>query len=93
VRAASEYDRVRNELFSSLADAFARYQTNRTTLQYYRDEILIDQVRAYRAPYERHQQDPDNVAFNDVVDHNVGRAVPARGAGTVRHRPCQWQMG
>ena len=67
VRARHEYDRARNELLASLADVFARYQTNTITSQYYRSQILIDQVRAYRGIYERYQQEPDVVSFNDVV--------------------------
>jgi outer membrane protein TolC len=33
VRACSEYERARNDLFTSLADIFARYETNRQTAQ------------------------------------------------------------
>ena len=67
VRARHEYDRARNELLASLAGVFARYQTSTITSQYYRSQILIDQVRAYRGIYERYQQEPDAVSFNDVV--------------------------
>jgi cobalt-zinc-cadmium efflux system outer membrane protein len=66
VRASSEYERARNELLSSLADTFARYQTNNATFDAYRDGILADQVRAYRGVYQRYQVDPD-ADFNDVV--------------------------
>ena len=66
VRASSEYERARNDLLSSLADTFARYQTNSATLQSYRDSILIDQVRAYRGMYQRYQSEPD-ADFNDVI--------------------------
>ncbi len=65
--ACCEYDRARNEVLGDLADTFARYQTNRESFAYYQDSILFDQVRAYRALYLRHQQDPDSVAFSDVV--------------------------
>jgi cobalt-zinc-cadmium efflux system outer membrane protein len=42
VRAQHEYDRARNELLSSLADVFSRYQTSTATSQYYRSQILLD---------------------------------------------------
>ena len=67
MRASHEYHRTRNELASSLADAFARYQSQRVLLDYYRTEILQDQVQSYRAIYQRYQQDADTVDFNDVV--------------------------
>ena len=66
VRATSEYERARNDLFTSLADTFSRYDTNRQTAQQYRSSILVDQVRAYRGAYRRYQVDPD-ADFNDVV--------------------------
>jgi cobalt-zinc-cadmium efflux system outer membrane protein len=66
-RASQEYNRTRNELATSLADAFASYQSQRILLDYYRTQILQDQVQTYRAIYQRYQQDTDNVDFNDVV--------------------------
>jgi len=66
VRACSEYERARNDLFTNLADTFARYETNRQTAQQYHSSILVDQVRAYRGAYRRYQVDPD-ADFNDVV--------------------------
>jgi cobalt-zinc-cadmium efflux system outer membrane protein len=67
MRASQEYNRTRNELAASLADAFARYQSQRVLLDYYRTQILQDQVQSYRAIYQRYQQDTDSVEFNDVV--------------------------
>ena len=67
MRASQEYNRTRNELATSLADAFARYQSQRVLLDYYRTQILQDQVQSYRAIYQRYQQDADTVDFNDVV--------------------------
>ena len=67
MRASQEYNRTRNELATSLADAFASYQSQRVLLDYYRTQILQDQVQTYRAIYQRYQQDTDNVDFNDVV--------------------------
>jgi cobalt-zinc-cadmium efflux system outer membrane protein len=67
MRASQEYNRTRNDLASSLADAFARYQSQRVLLDYYRTQILQDQVQSYRAIYQRYQQDADAIDFNDVV--------------------------
>jgi len=67
MRASQEYNRTRNELATSLADAFARYQSQRVLLDYYRTQILQDQVQSYRAIYQRYQQDADSIDFNDVV--------------------------
>jgi cobalt-zinc-cadmium efflux system outer membrane protein len=67
MRAIEEGHRVRDALVLSLADAFERYQTNRKILELYRDQILPDQVRVYRATYERHFQVPAEVGFADVV--------------------------
>ena len=66
VRACAEYERARNDLFTTLADTFSRYETNRQTTEQYRSSILVDQVRAYRGAYQRYQVDPD-ADFNDVV--------------------------
>jgi cobalt-zinc-cadmium efflux system outer membrane protein len=66
-RASHEYNRTRNELAATLADAFAGYQSQRVLLDYYRTQILQDQVQSYRAIYQRYQQDADTVDFNDVV--------------------------
>ncbi len=67
MRASQEYNRTRNDLAASLADAFASYQSQRVLLDYYRTQILPDQVQSYRAIYQRYQQDTDSVDFNDVV--------------------------
>lgn len=67
IRSAEELARTRNELTTSLADAFERYQNNRVLIQRYRTEIIPDQSRVYRGVYERHQQEPEQVGFGDVV--------------------------
>jgi cobalt-zinc-cadmium efflux system outer membrane protein len=67
LRAANELPRVENDLRSRLADAFARFETNRVLVQYQRDRILPDSVRTYRGTYERHVQAPEEVGFADVV--------------------------
>jgi outer membrane protein, heavy metal efflux system len=67
MRATQDVDQVRNNLVARLAGTFERYENARTILEYYRDHILPDQARAYRGVYERHQQEPAVVAFNDIV--------------------------
>jgi cobalt-zinc-cadmium efflux system outer membrane protein len=67
LRAVEEEHRVRDDLTSRLAEAFQRYESNRTLLRYYRDQILPDQVRAVRAIYLRHNEEPDRVSFGDIV--------------------------
>jgi cobalt-zinc-cadmium efflux system outer membrane protein len=66
VRAGFEYDRARNALLSTLADAYNRYETNRLTAYHYRHDMLVDQVRAYRALYERYQSGGGDVQFTDL---------------------------
>jgi cobalt-zinc-cadmium efflux system outer membrane protein len=67
VKALQEVMRMRNDLTSTLSDAFERYENNRIVLEFYRVQMLPDQARAYRAVYERHQQQPDRVTFGDIV--------------------------
>ena len=67
LRACQEYNRARNELAASLADDFARYQSQRVLVDYYRTQILQDQVQSYRGVYQRYQQDAESVDFNDIV--------------------------
>jgi cobalt-zinc-cadmium efflux system outer membrane protein len=68
VQSSEEADRVRGALTTRMADAFERYDNNRRLLHIYRDEILPDQVRAYRATYDRYQKEgPPGAAFADVV--------------------------
>ena len=61
--------RVRNELTGKLAEAFERYENNRKILKTYKDEILPNQVQAYRAAVLRHAAvgDKDKVSYNDLV--------------------------
>lgn len=67
LRAVEEPHRVRDDLTGRLADAFRRYESNRTRLRLYRDHILPDQVRVYQGVRQRHNWDPDAVSFGDVV--------------------------
>jgi cobalt-zinc-cadmium efflux system outer membrane protein len=70
LRAVEEAHRVRDDLTNRLAAAFEQYENNRVLLEYYRDQILPDQVRAYRGIYLRYvgeQQATSPLAFGDVV--------------------------
>src|SRR4029079_4786325 len=53
-----EVIRVENDLTQKLADAFERYRNNITLATYYRDSILPNQVRVYRATHEAYEQQP-----------------------------------
>jgi outer membrane protein, heavy metal efflux system len=57
---------VEANLTTNLAAAYATYKTNLMALDYYRRNILPDQVRYYRGVFERRKVDP-NVAFGDLV--------------------------
>jgi cobalt-zinc-cadmium efflux system outer membrane protein len=75
LRAVEESHRVRDDLTGRLADAFQRYRSNLTTMEYYRNVILPDQVRYYRGVYNRYAQDP-SVQFTDLI-------VAQQSLGTV----------
>jgi cobalt-zinc-cadmium efflux system outer membrane protein len=62
-----EPHRVRDDLVNRLSDAFQRYETNRALLDYYRTQILPDQVRAYRSVFVRHNEQPEQATFGDIV--------------------------
>ena len=53
-------------LTTGLAAAYAPYKTNLAAVEYYRRNILPDQVRYYRGVFERRKIDP-NAAFGDLV--------------------------
>lgn len=65
VRATEESHRVEMNLTETLGTNFTNYKTNLQALDYYRNHILPDQVRAYRGVLERRQLDP-NAAFSDL---------------------------
>lgn len=65
-RALQENLRVRNDLTSRVAEAFARYETNRTMLELFRTQMLPNQVQAFRAAVARHDADK-TVSYNDLV--------------------------
>jgi cobalt-zinc-cadmium efflux system outer membrane protein len=66
-KAVVEEARLRNELQTALAAAFERYQNNRGVVNIYRYQITPDLARAYRAIYDRYQQEPDKLNIGDVV--------------------------
>ncbi len=53
-------------LTTNLATAYATYKTNLYSMDYYRRNILPDQVRYYRGVFQRRRVDP-GVAFGDLV--------------------------
>lgn len=67
VRAAEEARRVRLDLTARLADAFEDYENNRILLEYYQEHVLPDLARVYRGIHERHQQESEQIIFNEIV--------------------------
>jgi cobalt-zinc-cadmium efflux system outer membrane protein len=66
VRASEEPHRVEVTLTNTLATAYTNYKNNLDALEYYRRNILPDQVRTYRGAFERRQVDI-TAAFADLV--------------------------
>ncbi len=66
VRAFEGPHAVEVNLTTKLALAYASYRANLYSLDYYRRNILPDQVRYYRGVFERRQVDP-SAAFGDLV--------------------------
>jgi outer membrane protein, heavy metal efflux system len=66
VRAVEQPHAVEVNLTTNLATAYATYKTNLLALDYYRRNILPDQVRYYRGVFERRKVDP-TAAFGDLV--------------------------
>ncbi len=65
--AQQDVKRVENDLNQRLAEAYERYGNNKVLVGYYRDQVLPNQVRVYRALQQRYQQEPDKVSYNDIV--------------------------
>jgi outer membrane protein, heavy metal efflux system len=76
-RANAELFVRQNDLVGRLAEAFGRYDSSRVLTANFRDRILPNLGRAYRGIYQRHQQEPDKVGFNDVVvaQQNLAQAL------------------
>jgi cobalt-zinc-cadmium efflux system outer membrane protein len=78
MRAVEEPHRVRADLTSRLADAFRRYDENRTILDLYRVDILPMQVQAFRSVVKRHYGgDIGGVSYNDLIasEQNLVSAI------------------
>lgn len=58
---------TQNDLVARLAEAFGRYNSNRVIAERYRDKIIPNLTRAYRALIRRYQVEPDKVGFGDIV--------------------------
>ena len=56
--AEEEPHKARDDLYARLADAFGRYETNRVQIDYFRKNILPDQVRGYTGLLQRYQVEP-----------------------------------
>jgi len=67
VDADRNYLTVRNQLQADLADAYNRYVTSQAIVTNYRDVILPDQVRVYRATYARFRIAGQEVDFAQIV--------------------------
>ena len=67
VRANQDWYAARNELTSSLAEAYNRYATNKVVADSYRSDILQDQVRVYRGVYQQFLAAGDSSDFAQVV--------------------------
>lgn len=73
IAADEEMPRIRNELTGKVAEAFQRFAATRTQVVYFRDGVLPDQVRAYRAIRDRYVRDPSvpdssQPNFQDVIN-------------------------
>jgi cobalt-zinc-cadmium efflux system outer membrane protein len=84
VNASEQEHLTRDQLTQTLADAFERYDNNRLLLEWYRDDILPNQVRAYRGVYERYEKEAgaprgNPPAFGDVVQAQQTLATTVQG--------------
>jgi cobalt-zinc-cadmium efflux system outer membrane protein len=66
VRAAEGPHAAEVSLTTGLAAAYATYKANLAAMEYYRRNILPDQVRYYRGVFERRKIDP-SASFGDLV--------------------------
>ena len=76
-RAHEDLRATENDLLGRVAEAFARYEANRAIAERYREKILPNLTRAYRAIVKRNQVEPEKVSFSDVVvaQQNLGQAM------------------
>jgi cobalt-zinc-cadmium efflux system outer membrane protein len=88
-RALEEARRVELNLLTNLADAIERYETNRQFVELYRNQILPDQVRAYRGVVQRYQQQPEAVNYNDII--TTQQTLVTSLANYLQALAAQWQ--
>ncbi|MCI0463354.1 MAG: TolC family protein [Gemmataceae bacterium] len=67
-RAQEDLEATRNDLARRVAEAFERYSTAVAQAMAYREQILGNQVRVFRAIRDRYQQEPDKVTYADIVN-------------------------
>ena len=68
--AMQEQARVGNDLSARVAEAFERYDNNRVLLQLFKEQMLPNQVQAFRAAVVRHYVDKGGdkgIPYNDVI--------------------------
>lgn len=87
--ALQQVTQVRNQRIADLAQAFERYENARLQLQQYRQLILPNQVRIYRSVYQRYQQEPDKVNYNDVAIAH--QAIAQQLSSYLTHLGAQWE--
>jgi len=68
---------TQNDLTSKLAEALGRYEASKVAAASYRELVLPNLTRAYRAMIRRYQVEPDKVGFNDIVvaQQNLAQAM------------------
>jgi cobalt-zinc-cadmium efflux system outer membrane protein len=86
-RASQEPQRVELSLTNNFATAYLAYKNNLDALEYYRRNILPDQVRAYRGIYERRQVDL-NLAFADLVTAQQNLTTGVTTYLTILNQSC-----
>jgi cobalt-zinc-cadmium efflux system outer membrane protein len=89
VRVTEDRAAIRNDLIGKLAEAFGRYSANRAIAERYRDKILPNLTRGYRALVNRYDVEPAKVGFNDIVvaQQNLAQALQAYLTALA----AQWQ--
>lgn len=77
VRSRQDLTDTNNNLMSTLAETFNRYETSRTISESYRTDLVPDQVRVYRGVYDRFLIDGQSVDFAQVVvaQQTLGQVV------------------
>jgi len=67
MRASEEPHRVEESWTNTLAGVYMGYTTNLKALEYYRRNILPDQVQYYRGTFDAYHLNPANVPFGNIV--------------------------